>query len=196
MATIGYAIDGLSRGQASWSWVTDPHLHEEAHRAVAAAFRLVQPKGYPPKPKARAAADVAPPSGRIGFELLWNELRLFDPKAKSFDARKGPRRIQHERRLATLRAGLGTSLLNRAVLWGQTGRQALRAHRARAVFPVAKLSEFAQLSRKRIAEGLTPEEHARFVTLFNEYPGRETLKLGDLSNPGPFPELKLEDTQP
>jgi hypothetical protein len=187
MATIGYVLDGL-RSQGNATWLTDPHLHQEAHAAVAAAFRLVQPKGYPPKPD-KEIPDVARPSGRIGFELYWDEIRTFGPKSE-IAPKKPLRRLVHERRLAALREGLST-LPDRVVLWGKTGREARRFVSA---LSVAELSEFARLSRKRIVHGLTEEEHTRFVELYDKYPKPETLSLGDLAHPGPLGKVKEVDT--
>lgn len=186
MQVIGYAIDGMSH--SGKTWLNDPYLHQEAHNAVAAAFRLVQPKGYPPEPTTEPPWNDPRPRGRIGFEILWNEIRTHVPGQLPPVRKDGTRpeksiaRLRYERRLVAFREGLG-KLMNRAVLWGQTGRQ------ARQNLPVDKLQEFADLSRKRITDGLTEDEHTRFVALYDRYPRKETLNLGDLSNPGPFGKI-------
>ena len=69
-------------------------------------------------------------------------------------------------------------------------RQVLTAYsQARQNLPVDELQEFADLTRKRITDGLTEDEHTRFVALYDRYPRKETLSLGDLSNPGPFGKI-------
>jgi hypothetical protein len=206
MQTIAYAIDAMSWREKTW--LTDPYLHQEAHNVVAAAFQLVQPKGYPPKPKykpffedkrpwgapsfidpqGRMLSFLAPPRGRIGFEILWNEIRTFVPgrlpprKKDGTRAKKSVERLRYERRLVVFRESLG-KLMDKAVLWGKTGKQARQIAEA---LSVEELKEFVELSQKRITKGLTGEEHTRFVSLYDRYPDKKALSLGDLSNPGPF----------
>jgi hypothetical protein len=201
MQTVAYAIDAMSHGGKTW--LTDPYLHEEARNVVAAAFDLVRPKGYPPEPEAKRSPEDARPRGRIGYLLLWNEIRTHVPgrlpplrtvgSKAGTRAKKSVDRLRYERRLVAFREGLG-KLMDRVVLWGMTGRQARHIGQA---LSVPELHEFADLSRKRITDGLTDEEHARFVALHDRYPKKETLSLGDLSNPGPFGRIiSTDDEEP
>jgi hypothetical protein len=200
MQTIACAIDAMSHDGKTW--LNNRYLHQEAHSVVTTALRLVRPKGQPPEPRTTPSLDDARPRGRIGFELLWNEIRTFvpgrlpplrttGPKAGT-RAKKSIERLQYERRLVVFREGLG-KLLDRVVLWGLTGRQAREISQA---LSVEELHEFADLSRKRITEGLLEKEHMRFIALHDRYPRKETLDLKDLSNPGPFGRIiPAEDAQ-
>jgi hypothetical protein len=193
MQVIAYAIDAMSRGGKTW--LNDRYLHQEARNVVATAFKLVRAQGQPPEPSSKPDTKDARPRGQIGFELLWNEIRTFVPGRLPPPRTTGPKagtrptksieRLQYERQLAIFRKGLG-KLLDRVVLWGLTGRQAREISQA---LSVEELHKFADLSRKRITAGLNDEEHARFVALFDRYPAKETLSLGDLSNPGPFGKI-------
>jgi len=202
MAMVAYAIDGMAqqgnpvfRDPNKATWLNDPHLHGEARIAAMTAFKLLQPKGYPPaQPEGHLQAEEDPnaparPSGRWALEMWWDEMRRYDPKVP-IDASR-PRRAQHQRRLAMLREGLG-KLPDKVVLWGKTGRAArrqLQQHR-RELLPRDEQHEFAVLARERVQHGLLPRDHQRFCELAARTPQR--LALGDLSNPGPFPDLRLE----
>jgi hypothetical protein len=212
MQTIAYAIDAMSWREKTW--LTDPYLHQEAHNVIAAAFQLVQPKGYPPKPKykpffedkrpwgapsfidsqGRMLSFLAPPSGRIGFEILWNEIRTFVPgrppprRKDGTRAKKSVERLRYERRLLAFREDLGP-LLDKAVLWGKTGHQARRRSEA---LSVTDLKRFVELFEKRITDGLSEEELRQFVTLYHRYPDKKALERRDPANPGPFEKIALE----
>jgi hypothetical protein len=190
MQVIAYAIDAMSR--SGKTWLNDRYLHQEARNLVATAFKLVRPQGQPPEPSPKLDIEDARPRGRIGFELLWSEIRTFvpgrlaplrttGPKAGTRPT-KGIERLQYERQLTIFRKGLG-KLLDRVVLWGLTGRQAREISQA---LSVEELHEFADLSRKRITKGLSEKEHVRFVALHDRYPRKETLDLKHLSSRGPF----------
>jgi hypothetical protein len=202
MTLLGYTIDGLGQANAPFyqnlskaTWLTDPYLHREARIAVITAFKLLEPKGYPPAQaeghqQTEEDPDVPPrPSGRWQFEYWWDEVRRYDLRSP-IDASQA-RRAQHQRRLAMLREGLGT-LPDKVVLWGKTGREVrrqLQQHR-RELLPLDEQHEFTVLARERVQHGLSPKDHHRFCELAARTPQR--LALGDLSNPGPFPHLRLE----
>jgi len=193
MQVVAYAIDAMSRDGKTW--LNDRYLRQEAHNVVATAFKLVRPQGQPPETSPRPDTEDARPRGRIGFELLWNEIRTFVPgrlpALRTTGSKAGTRptksieRLQYERQLVLFRQGLG-KLLDRVVLWGLTGRQARELAQA---LSVEELHEFADLSRKRITDRLSDKEHARFVVLYDRYPQKAALSLGDLSNPGPFGKI-------
>jgi hypothetical protein len=190
MQVVACTIDAMSRDGKTW--LNDRYLHQEAQSAIATALRLVRPKEHAPEPRTKLDLDDPRPSGRIGFELLWSEIRTFVPGRLPPPRTTGPKagtrakrsieRLRYERQLVIFREGLG-KLLDRAVLWGLTGRQARELSKA---LSVEELHEFADLSRKRITEGLSDKEHERFIALHGRYPGKETLNLGDLSSRGPF----------
>jgi hypothetical protein len=190
MTMIAYSVDGL---HGPGTWMDDPYLHQQAHDAVQAAFKLVQPEGYPPVTQPDLLEGR--PNGRIALEMLWDEVRRYDPK-RPIDATR-PRAAQHQRRLAKLRTGLGP-LPDRIVLWGVTGKE---ARRRQAALAVDELREFAQLANRRVTDGLSPDEHARFVALYSRHPRRKMFQLGtrsdpnNLSNPGPFPDLEFADEE-
>jgi hypothetical protein len=195
MAVVAYAIDAMSRGKKTW--LTDPYLHQQAHEAVVAAFQLVQPKGYPPKPETKPSVDDDRPRGRIGLQILWNEIRTHVPgtlpplRKDGTRAKKSVARLQYERRLLAFREGLG-KLMDRVVLWGKSGREARRTSQA---LSIEDLQKFVKLSRKRITDGLTEEEHTSFVALYDRYPKKEALSLGDLASPGPFGKILSTDEE-
>jgi hypothetical protein len=201
MALVAYAIDGMAqqnnpvfRNPSGATWLNDPYLHREARIAALTAFQLLEPKGYPPaEPEGHRQPEkgdvLARPSGRWMLEYWWSEVRHYDCKSP-IDASR-PRRAQHQRRLAMLREGLG-KLPDKVVLWGKTVREArrqLQQHR-RELLPLDEQHEFTVLARERVQHGLSPKDHQRFCELAARTPQR--LALGDLSNPGPFPDLRLE----
>jgi hypothetical protein len=181
MAMVAYAIDGLAPGKTTW--LTDPYLHQEARMAAWRALQLLQPKNYPPPPEATSIQ----PSGRVALECWWNDVRHFDPSSP-INSSQPQRAQQHQRRLAKLRNELGT-LPETVELWGMTGREARRRHQE--ILPLAEQQAFTKLARKRVRYGLSPEEHQRFRELERRTP--QPLQLGDLSNPGPFPDWRLEE---
>ena len=190
MQVVAFAIDAMSHDGKTW--LNDRYLRQEAHNVVATAFKLVRPQGQPPEPGPKPDTEDARPRGRIGFELLWSEIRTFVPGPLPALRTTGPKagtrptksieRLQYERQLVLFRQGLG-KLLDRVVLWGLTGRQAREISQA---LSVEELHEFADLSRKRITKGLSEKEHVRFVALHDRYPRKETLDLKHLSSRGPF----------
>lgn len=140
------------------NWQKDPYVHAQAHEAVRAAFRLVQPKGFPPDP-GKAFDRGGAGQGRFAFEALWNELRSLPDKPRKLTAR--------QRRLLVLKVGL-QPLLNSVELWGTTGRQ-LR----RMPLPLSEkeLREYRDLSRKRFDdEALTVREEKRLTELQGKFP--------------------------
>jgi len=203
MQVVAYAIDAMSRGGKTW--LNDRYLHREARNVITTALRLMWPQEQPSEPNTPPDLNEVRPRGRIGFELLWNEIRTFVPGRLPPPRTTGPKagtrptksikRLQYERRLMVFRSSLG-KLLDRAVLWDLTGRQAREISQA---LSIDELHEFADLSRKRITKGLSEKEHERFVVLHNRYPRKETLDLKDLSNPGPFGRIistnNVEDPQ-
>ena len=151
MQVLATAIDSLERrrltgqrhpetGALLWerdptaTWLTDAYLHAQALAAVQALFKLLQPKGgAPPTEDELYGAG----QGRVALEALWNEIRTYRPK-------KTPPSSRYERRIAALHDGLGP-LPDRVLLWGMTGREALKR---RDSFPLTEpeMSEFRALS--------------------------------------------------
>jgi len=198
-AVLAHTIDGLTSpkalfrdpadGRANANWLNNPYTFREACRAVERALDLVQqhvapgelPVGEDP---ALAQGFLATPDGRVAFEMWWEEVRQYNPKAPIDNSR--PERARHLRRLAMLREGL-KSLADKIELYGLTGKEAQRRQKG-STLSRHDFNRLRRLARMRIESGLSQERHKLFQELLAKAPAahKEKWNLGDLSNPGPF----------
>jgi hypothetical protein len=201
-SALAYAIDSLTlpkgpQGERDHprtraAWLNNPYLFREARRATERAFELVQklvvPTGELPtgEDPALIGGPIATPNGQIAFDMWWNEIRRHNPNIPVDNS--NPRHAKHQRLLSKLREG-ARSLADAIALEGATGRQVQR--KKGPSFSVHDFNRLRRLALLRIKPGLSKERHKLFQALLAKAPAelREQWKLGDLSNPGPFPEI-------